>query len=166
MARRKKLIRRNRLLRWAVPYLRNRAAQDAGCTGGHPPEARCIRCDALRNLEYEDWEAVDFHDYVADQFVNHEPMGRSDGRRPYTTLRLEALLAACELLGVPADDRLRLVEDARFLHRLVAGNDAGAWREGVPTELPDLDGFGLPADSPLRAVVFDPRRSRGWNSTS
>lgn len=61
---------------------------------------------------------VEFYQTVRDQVVNQTPMGM-EGGGVYLSPRLEAWVAACELLGVPTDSRRHLIATARFLHEAV-----------------------------------------------
>jgi len=82
----------------------------------------CVICDARKMLTEVDWVVVNYYRFVSDQLVNLAPFGTADDK-PLMFLRLTDMTAACELLEVPREDRVRLIELTRFLHLTVIGRD-------------------------------------------
>jgi hypothetical protein len=93
--------------------------------------------EAQQHLQPEDWDALAFYQAVDDQIINQAPMGTQD-KKPCTTLRLEALEAACRLHGVPRAARSRAVLLARFLHDAREGRQKAVSHEAARSDPADL----------------------------
>lgn len=61
---------------------------------------------------------VEFYQTVRDQVINQTPLGM-EGGGVYLSPRLEAWVAACDLLRVPPERRTQLIAATRFLHEAV-----------------------------------------------
>lgn len=79
------------------------------------PEERCIKCQAEEYLNGEDWLYIEFYQYVSDQVDNLTPFGTESGK-PVLTLRLESLVAACQILNIDKDEWGDYCYWARYIH--------------------------------------------------
>ena len=78
---------------------------------------------------------VEFYQQVRDQVINQTPMGM-EGGGVYLTPRLEAWVAAAELLEVPGGRREPLIRATRFLHEAVEDRErSGSVHRMEPDEL-------------------------------
>jgi hypothetical protein len=88
---------------------------------------------AQANLVPNDWKIIEFYLFVSDQMINLTPAA---AEKPFLAPRLEAWLAACEVLDIPKEQRAWLIDKARLIHRIVEGREkiTGLW-EIDPAEL-------------------------------
>lgn len=76
---------------------------------------------------------IEYFQAVRDQVVNQSPMGM-EGGGVYLTPRLEAWVPMLDVLGVPVDERLHVLHQARYLFEAVEDRVRGGAVHMIPPE--------------------------------
>ena len=137
MVRPGKRIKRNRLIKWAVPYLRDGRKVD--CQGGCIAGDGCILCDAEINLTEEEWKAIVFYGRVGHSLVNIAPMAE----KAQYSLPISEIHSALIVWNYPPDDWGFLADTADIFHRYIIGEfrepSDRIWERGDDiTEIPEF----------------------------
>lgn len=89
-------------------------------------------------LTEEDWYLIGLFNRVADQYINHAPMGVEKGAPPAITLRVEAIETALRVHRYPLTMWSWLTEGVSVLFRLFHGIDSIQWKRETGKEYRDI----------------------------